>query len=137
MEKNKKKIIIGILIFMTAAAILAGIYYFLRPQPETGSKEIEIVVINSTGDKETYRLRTDAEYLIDAMEEAKAKGLTYDGTEGEFGLMLDTVNEEKAVFEKDGAYWSISVNGAYANYGISEQPVTDGDTFELRYTAGE
>ena len=51
--------------------------------------------------------------------------------------MVDTVNGEKAVFEKDGAYWGFSVNGEYCNYGISEQPVADGDAFEIAYTVGE
>lgn len=137
MEKNKKKIIIGIAIFIAAAIILGSIYYFFKPQPQTGSKNVEIVVVNSAGEEKAYHLRTDAEYLEGVMEEAKAEGLTYEGTEGEFGLMLDTVNGEKAVFEEDGSYWSISVNEAYANYGVSEQPVADGDSFELRYTTGE
>lgn len=51
--------------------------------------------------------------------------------------MVDTVNGEKAVYEDDGAYWAFTVNGEYCNYGVSEQPVADGDKFEIIYTIGE
>lgn len=71
------------------------------------------------------------------MDEAKEEGLTYSGTDGDYGLMVDTVNDEKAVFEEDGAYWGFFVNGEYCNYGIAEQPVADGDEFEIVYTVGE
>jgi hypothetical protein len=37
----------------------------------------------------------------------------------------------------DGAYWSFNVNGEYCNYGVSEQPVEDGDAFEIVYTKAE
>ena len=87
--------------------------------------------------KKEYQIKTDAEYLQGAMDDAKEEGLTYSGEDSEYGLMVDTVNGEKAVFEKDGAYWGFSVNGEYCNYGISEQPVADGDAFEIAYTVGE
>ena len=51
--------------------------------------------------------------------------------------MVDTVNGEKAVYEEDGAYWGFTVNGEYCNYGIAEQPVADGDEFEIVYTLSE
>ena len=49
--------------------------------------------------------------------------------------MINTVNGETADFNTDGAYWSFYVNGEYCNYGISEQPVEDGDAFQIIYTA--
>ena len=51
-------------------------------------------------------------------------------------VTLVVVNKagEEAVFADDGAYWGFSVNGNYCEYGISEQPVADGDEFEIKYT---
>jgi hypothetical protein len=44
------------------------------------------------------------------------------------------VDGEEASWEKDNAYWGFFVNGEYCNYGISEQPVHDGDAFTIAYT---
>ena len=65
------------------------------------------------------------------------KDFSFSGTEGDYGLMIDTVNDVKADFNVDGAYWSIYVNGEFGNYGIDDQPVTDGDTYGITYTKGE
>jgi hypothetical protein len=66
------------------------------------------------------------------MEETE--GLTFDGTMGPYGLMLEKVNGEKAVYEEDNAYWSILVDGEYGMNGIDSQPVTDGTEYRLVYT---
>lgn len=139
MEKKKqnKKVILGVVAFLAVVVLLGAVYYFTRPETSKGAKEVEITVVNKEGEKTEYQIDTDAEYLQQAMDEAKEEGLTYSGTEGEYGLMVDTVNGEKAVFEEDGAYWGFSVNGEYCNYGIAEQPVADGDEFEIAYTTGQ
>ena len=76
--------------------------------------------------------------LVDkAMEEAKDQGLTFESEDGDYGLMVTTVNGERAIYAEDGAYWSFYVNEEYCNYGISEQPVEDGDAFKIVYTKAE
>ena len=47
------------------------------------------------------------------------------------------VNGESAVYDTDGAYWGFFVNDEYCNYGVSEQPVEDGDAFKIEYTKAE
>lgn len=94
--------------------------------------EIEIEVIGSDGKSTLYELSTDAKYLSQAMEEAD--GLTFEGTDGMYGLMLEKVNGEQAIYEQDGAYWSILVDGEYGMYGIDSQPVEDGVRYSLVYT---
>ena len=66
------------------------------------------------------------------MEEAD--GLTFEGTESEYGMMINTVNGETADYSIDGSYWSFYVNEDYCNYGIDSQPVVDGDAFKIVYT---
>lgn len=129
----KKKILIGVGAFLVLAAILVGIFFVFREKPVEGSKSISIEVINSEEKSKVYELKTDAEYLRQAMEEAD--GLTFSGDDSEFGLMVNTVNGEVAEFNTNGAYWSFYVNGEYCNYGIDTQPVEDGDKFQIIYTA--
>ena len=63
----------------------------------------------------------------------EAEGLTYDGTESEYGMMVSTVNGEVADYNVDGSYWGFYVNDTYCNYGIDTQPVMDGDAFVIKY----
>jgi len=129
-----KKIILGIGTAIAAVAIIVAMLFVwdkFREKPVEGSKSITIEVIDNEQKSTVYELKTDAKYLKEAMDEAK--GLTYSGTEGQYGLMVDTVNGVKADYNTDGSYWSFYVNDAYCNYGISEQPVEDGDKFKIAY----
>ena len=137
--ENKKgsriKLVLGIGILAILIAVLAAVYVTFAPKPMSGSKAITIEVVNKAQESTEYKLQTDAEYLRQAMEEAE--GLTFSGTESEFGLMIDTVNGERADYTLDGAYWSFTVNGEYSNYGIDTQPVLDGDMFAITYTPAQ
>ncbi len=131
---NKKKIA-----GMAAAVVLIVgmllVYNNFREKPVEGSKAITIEVVNSAQESELYELKTDVEFLAEAMEEVEELELVT--VDGPYGLMIEEVNGERAVYEEDNAYWSIMVNGEYGNYGISEQPVEDGDEFQLVYTKAE
>lgn len=132
MEKNKKKLMTGVIALAAAIAVFAGIYFLFRVKPAEGSKSVTIDVVNDVQEKTTYEIRTDAEYLRRAMEETE--GLTFSGSESEYGMMVDTVNGVKADYNVNGAYWAFYVNGGYCNYGIDSQPVLDGDVFTIEYT---
>ena len=127
-----KKTILIVVAALLVLALMLGAYLLFREQATQGEKAITITVINSKGEQTVYALQTDALYLEQAMQEAE--GLTYEGSEGPYGLMISHINGERAVYEEDGAYWGFNVNGSYCNYGISEQPVNDGDDFEIVYT---
>ena len=128
---NLKRILAAVLFALLIAA-LGLIYLCFSEKPVFGSKSVTIEVIPSSEKKTVYALRTDAQYLRQAMEEAD--GLTFDAQEGPYGLMVSAVNGETADYSKDGAYWGFFVNGAYCNYGIDQQPVHDGDAFTIAYT---
>lgn len=96
-------------------------------------KNIVIEVKDSEGNVTSYEVTTDAEFLRQAMDEAE--GLTYDGSDSEYGMMVEVVNGEQAIYSEDNAYWAFYVNGEYGNYGIDSQPVTDGDTYSIVYEA--
>ncbi len=130
--KNKK--LLGVGLFIALIAVLAVVFFNFREKPVAGSKSITIEVINKAGESTEYALNTDAEYLRQAIEEAESQGLTFEGTESEYGLTISAVNGETADFTVDSAYWSFYVNEEYCNYGVDSQPVEDGDAFQIIYT---
>ncbi|MBP8968885.1 MAG: DUF4430 domain-containing protein [Lachnospiraceae bacterium] len=138
MDKKKRNLLIGAGLFVALIALVLIIYNLNKPQaqPEVtneGSKNIIIEVKDSEGNVTTYEVTTDAEFLRQAMDEAE--GLTYDGSDSEFGMMVEVVNGEQAIYAEDNAYWAFYVNGEYGQYGIDSQPVTDGDTYSIVYEA--
>ena len=133
-KKGNKKVLLGAVALVAVAAILAIVYMAFREKPVEGSKAITIEVTGKSGATQSYELKTDAQYLRQAMEEAD--GLVFSGTESEYGMMVEAVNGDLADYDADGAYWSFYVNGEYCNYGIDTQPVEDGDVFGIIYTVG-
>lgn len=131
-KKNNKKGWIGLGCLVALLAVFAVIYSVFGAKPVAGSKEITIEVVNKAAESIVYEVNTDAEYLKQAMEEAE--GLTFEGGEGDYGLMINTVNGESVDYSVDGSYWSFYVNDDYCNYGIDSQPVMDGDAFKIVYT---
>ena len=135
MKTNRKtnlKRILAASVFALLIAALAVVYVTFGEKAVSGSKAITITVVNSAAEETAYALKTDALYLRQAMDECE--GLTYTGSDGPYGIMIDSVNGERAVYSENSAYWGFNVNGQYCNYGIDEQPVEDGDAFVIAYT---
>lgn len=159
MEKKTRNLLIGLGAFVALIVIALIVFNMYKPQSQPapaaetetaaeetaaadeqpaeddaeGSKNIVIEVKDSEGNVTSYEVVTDAEFLRQAMDEAE--GLTYDGTDSEYGMMVEVVNGEQAIYSEDNAYWAFYVNGEYGNYGIDSQPVTDGDTYSIVYEA--
>lgn len=127
-----KKKIIGICALVLVILAMLLVFFKFSDKPVEGSKSITIEVVNSEEKSTKYDLKTDALYLEEAMNEVD--GLEYEAEEGSYGLMVLSVNGERAVYEEGGAYWGFYINDEYCNYGISEQPVEDGDYFKIVYT---
>ena len=159
MDKKKTGLIAGVVALIAFVVAFIVIYNINKPKPaaqtpqtetETeavqpaenennevaegnGSKNITIEVKGADGNITTYEVSTDAEYLRQAMDEAE--GLTYSGTDSEYGMMVEVVNGEQAIYSEDNAYWAFYVNGEYGQYGIDSQPVDDGVTYSIVYEA--
>ena len=136
-----KRKLLGILAIIIAIGALLGVYYAFREQPanpnagpssdgvtEKIEKSVTIEVVDENKTSSLYTLSTHAEYLEGAMNEAE--GLVFETNDG----MVMVVNGTRADYVLDGAYWAFYVNGEYCNYGISDQPVNDGDEFRIEYT---
>lgn len=129
---NKKKIILAVGVLVLIAAIFAGIYFALAPKASAGAKQITIEVIDDTQTSTIYEVGTDAEYLGEAIRETK--DLVVEGIESEYGLMVDTVNGVVADYNENGAYWAFYVDGEYCMYGMDQQPIEDGQAYQIIYT---
>lgn len=130
-KQINKKAIVGVVVLVVLVAVMGILYSVFREKPVQGSKSITIEVVDSKQESKLYELNTDAEYLQQAMDEAE--GLEFEGYDSEYGFTVTSVNGQEADFTKDSAYWSFYVNDDYCNYGISEQPVEDGDAFKIVY----
>ena len=90
-------------------------------------------VIYEDSSVKTYTTQTDAEYLEEAIIEME--GLTLEGSRTEqFGLMIDAVNGVRAEYTADNAYWALQLGDTPCNYGVSQQPIQDGEHYKLVYT---
>lgn len=131
-KKSNMKLFIGVGVMVLLIALFAVLFFLFRPKAVQGAKSITIEVVDNNGASTVYDVHTDAEYLRQAMEEAK--GLEFSGAESEYGMMVETVNGITADYNVDQSYWGFFVNGEYCNYGIETQPVTDGDAFRIVYS---
>lgn len=133
-KTKSKGPLIGILTaVILAAAVLCFflIYRQFGAKPTAGAKHITLEVVDQNGEKTTYDVHTDAEFLKQVMDETE--GFEYWGTEGDYGIMVESINGIQAIYDQDNAYWSLYVNGEYGNYGADSQPVVDGDTYTWQY----
>jgi hypothetical protein len=126
---QNKKLILAIVALVAVIAILAGVYFATRPQPQQGAKAYTVIVIHKDRTEKTFTYRTDAEFLDKALLE---EGLI-EGKEDQYGLIIEKVDGEAAIWETDNAYWSLYIGEEYATTGISATPVYDGSTFKLVY----
>lgn len=100
-----------------------------------GKKAVTIEVVDQTGVSTVYEVKTDEEFLYDAiMNDSEIK---LEGEEGDYGFYIIAVNGVTADYNVDASYWSLYVNGNYGQVGISEQIVNDGDSFALKYECAE
>ncbi len=132
--KKSVKIIIALVAVLAVIGIFFGIYQANKPKAEEGTKAYTVEVKDADGNVKTYTGKTDAEFLRDLMDELTAKGdFSYTGSDGDYGLYIESINGITADYDTDGAYWSIYVNGEYGMYGADQQPVADQDTFTFAY----
>ena len=129
--KNKKLILVSVALALVIAAML-GIYFATRPATSQGSKTITVTVVHADGAEKKVTIRTDAEYLAEAL---LAENLVI-GEDSQYGLNIHTVDGEKASWEANQSYWALFIGEDYATTGVSQTPVNDGDSFKLVYTIG-
>ena len=130
-KNNKKKIVTAVIALVILISVALVLYMLYGPKPSSGSKSITLSIVYLDGSRDDYALRTDEEYLLDAANEIE--DLTIEGHKDGSYFYVDSINGVSADYTADGAYWAIYVDGAYGNYGIADQPIEDGISYEIRY----
>ena len=93
-----------------------------------GSKEFALTVTDKDGNETQFEIHTDKETVGEALQELNL----IDGEEGEYGLLVKTVNGITADYDTDGVYWAFYVNGEYATSGVDVTQITEGDSYALK-----
>lgn len=130
----KKNVFKGIIAFGIVALLAIGMlfaYNKLKPQATEGSKEIVVEVVIPEEETKEFTLKTDAEYLRQALEE---KDLVK-GSESEYGLFITEVNGRVAN-DANQEWWCVTKGGEDVFTGVDETPIADGDHFEITLTIG-
>lgn len=125
---KNKKIVIAVIALVAVVALMLGIWFVTRPETQQGSKTITVTVVHKDGTEKNFTYHTDAEYLAEVL---LAENLVT-GTEGEYGLTIESVDGETADWN-DGVFWAIYVGGESAATGASGIVVTDGGEYSLVY----
>ena len=128
--KNKK--VIGVIVLVALVAVMAVTYAAFGEKIIFGEKHITIQVVSMYGVTNDYSIDTRADYLLGAMQDSPT--LRFEGEEGMYGYVVNSINDVTADLNSGEAYWAFYVNGEYCNYGVSEQPIEDGDEFRIVYT---
>ena len=126
---NKKVIVIAAAVL---AVLLIGAVVAMNafaPETHAGSKTVVFELVDAQGSSEEFEIRTDAQYLADALVEAGLIEYVDDG-------MYDTINGMTADWKADGAWWNIRRDGEELMVGMNDQPIADGEHYEAIYTAG-
>lgn len=125
MKKQTKTILIAALALVVLLGAAVAVYCFYEPETFSGSKKIT-VLIKEGGNTKTYVIETDAEYLLDALNE---KNLVA-GESGMYGFYITAVDGRTANEDKR-EWWQIVRNNEQTNTAVDATPIKDGDTIEL------
>ena len=129
---KNKKLIIGILALVAVVAVLLGVYAATRPETAAGDKTITVTVVHKDGTSKDFTYNTEEEYLGAVL---MAEELVT-GYEGEYGLVIESVDGETADWNVDQSYWAIFIGEEYATTGADGVVLTDGGEYSLVYTIG-
>lgn len=127
----KKRNVLLIALVIILAVVMLFVYKAYAPKSNQGQKEITIMVNHLVGEEKSFKIKTDAEYLREALDEINLVS----GTESQYGLFVDTVDGETADASKE-EWWGYTIDGEFALYGVDEQPVNDGDIYEFTLYVG-
>lgn len=132
MNRQRRTGLLAVGFFCALALVLGGVWLAVRPAASAGEKTVTVEVLHGDGSRAEFSYETDEAYLGPLLEK---EGLI-SGSDSAYGLFVDTVDGEQAVFEKDGAWWQLFCNGESASAGADSVPMGDGDVFTWAYTVG-
>ena len=124
------KTVITVLALVLAVAALLAVYFATRPDPEAGMKDFTVIVVHSDGTSKEFQYQSDEEYLGRALVQV---GLVEDNQD-QYGLYIQEVDGERAVWEENQAWWGIYIGEESAVTGADEIVLTDGGVYKLVFS---
>lgn len=140
---SKKKLLITILALVLVAALIVTVLVLTNPrakdfvlglfgaEPEAVTQTLNVTVVHSDGTEKAFTYTTTERYVGTVLQQ---EGLI-EGPIESYGIYIQVVDGERAVYEENSAYWAFYENGQYANQGIDQTLITEGVTYSLVYTA--
>lgn len=126
---SRKQWIITVVVIVAAAVLAAGLYFGTRPETGSGEKSFTVTVVHADGSEKVLHYTSNEEYLGTVLQ---AEGLV-EGYQGDFGLYMEKVDGEEAIYADTGAYWSFYIGEEYALTGIDKTPIEDAASYKLVY----
>lgn len=131
-ERNcKKGYVIAMAVLTVVAAVCLALYFGLKPVAVAGNKTITVKVVHHDGSARDFVLTTEEKFLSGALVEG---GIVED-KQGPYGLYFDTADGEHAD-EGRQEWWRLTKGGKQVNLGASQQPVMDGEHYEVTFMVG-
>ena len=127
--KNKK--LLGLCALILAVVVLVGVFFLTRPDTTAGGKNITVTVIHKDESQKVFELSTDQEYLGPALVEGKV----VEDNQSDYGLYILTADGETAD-EANQEWWCLTKGGAEVTLGADQQPIYDGECYELTLMVG-
>lgn len=126
--KNKKLILGMSIVLALLIVVFAGAHILKQPTTQEGAKDIKVTVVFADKSEKQYEINTDAEFLAEALLEEKI--ITEKSADG----MYTVIAGERADYTLDKSWWCLTKGGEMVNVGINDQPIADGDSFEITNT---
>ena len=130
--KHRRYLFAGAALLCALAVMMGMLWRYSRPETEDGEKQIVVEVIHKDQTEKEFVYQTDFSYLGELLLE---EGLI-EGTVGDYGLYVETVDGETADYSADQGWWQLSCNGERAQTGADSVVLHDGDRYTWTYTVG-
>ena len=129
---SRKNKITAILLLLILIVAFCAVYLTFKPSVTAGEKAFTLKVVHADRSEKMFSYRCSDEYLGDTLfKEGIIKG-----EKGAYGIYITEVDGERAIYEKNKAYWAFFINGEYAVSGIDATPIENGAQYILAYTVG-
>lgn len=92
-----------------------------------GEKTFTFKVVEKDGSIVEFKVNTDAKTVGEALVE---NGLI-SGSEGDFGLFVDTVNGQKYEYNTDHYWWQFCIGDEGSMVGVDSVDIVDGATYSF------
>ena len=93
-----------------------------------GKTSFAFSVTDKDGKTTDFTINTDKKTVGEALLDV---GLIA-GDDGAYGLYVKTVNGQTLDYEKDGKYWAFYQGDSYAQKGVDQTKIVDGETYSFK-----